>query len=100
MGALLTRLSAPPSNRSQERVEHQVPVNAMVRPETKLGKVKRQLLAADLNVRRAHAVFEQMPEAFDAVGRVRLASAVIVVGPFLRAVLDRAVNEASPVSKA
>ena len=71
----------------------------MVRPVAKLGEVKRHLLAADMNVRRADAVLEQLPEAFDAVRVEGFARPVIVIAPFLRAVLNGAVNEAVALTR-
>jgi hypothetical protein len=49
---------------------------------------------ADLDVRRAHAVFEQLPKALNRVGRIGFIRPPVVVAPLLSAVFDGAVSEA------
>ena len=66
----------------------------MVRAVNELGEVLRQVLVRDLNVRAPHRYLKQAPEALNRVGVERLTRPIIVVGPFLRAVLDGAMNEA------
>jgi len=63
----------------------------MIRPESELAKVPVGVLRADVDMGRGDRLFEQPPEAFDTVGVMHRVVAIVIVTPFLRAMLDHAV---------
>ena len=58
----------------------------MVRPESELVQIAVHVLARDVDMRPAHRVLEQVPEALDIVHMVPSIGAVVVAAPFLLAV--------------
>ena len=63
----------------------------MVRPESELAKVTVGILRADVDVGRGDRFLEQTPEAFNPIRVMNRVMAIVIVAPFLRAVLDHAV---------
>ena len=63
----------------------------MVRPESELAKVTVGVFRANVDMGRGNRLLEQPPEAFDAICVVHCVVAIVIVAPFLRAMLDHAV---------
>lgn len=63
----------------------------MVRPESEFVKVPIGVFRANVDMGRGDRFFEQLPEAFDAIGVMHSIMAIVIVAPFLRTMLDHAV---------
>ena len=75
-------------NRSNQKIEYRVLHPAMVRAESKLLQIAVHVLCRDVNVRLDDGLLEQPPEAFNVVHMTHRVVAIVVVGVFLRPVLD------------
>lgn len=81
----LARVIRPPNQNVDHRVLH-LPV---VRPESELAEIAFGMPGADVNMRRANGLFENLPEGLNVVCGVCHTFTVVVHAPFLRTVLHR-----------
>ena len=62
----------------------------MVRPESELAKVTVGIFRANVDMCRGNRLLEQPPKALNAIGVVHSVMTIVVIAPFLRAMLDHA----------